>query len=52
MPGTTFLGVDAGATLAKIVVRTSDGQTGYELLPAVAVSEIAESVASHDPTRV
>jgi type II pantothenate kinase len=46
------VGVDAGATLAKVAVRTAAGATERHLLPAQAVDEIARRLARLDPARV
>jgi type II pantothenate kinase len=46
------VGVDAGATLAKVAVRTASGATERHLLPAQAVDEIAQKLAQLAPARV
>ena len=50
--GGTVVGVDAGATLAKIAARRADGQVQRRLLPARAAAEIEVAVAGLAPERV
>jgi type II pantothenate kinase len=45
------VGVDAGATLAKLAVAATGGALRCELLPAEATEEIASAVASLAPRR-
>ena len=51
LAGTT-VGVDAGATLAKVVVREAQGGLRRELRSAQTLPAVADAVASLAPTRV
>lgn len=42
----TAIGVDVGATLAKLVVRTPDEALRFDLVPAPALAALAERIAS------
>jgi len=46
------VGVDLGATLAKLVVRDADGELHCEFLPADAHAEIAARVAERAPSTI
>lgn len=46
------VGVDIGATLAKIAVRNGSGELAFESMPASEIDDVAERVSSLDPDRV
>jgi type II pantothenate kinase len=48
----TVVGVDMGATLAKLAVRDGDGEPRFELLPAHAQARVADAVRAVAPRRV
>lgn len=48
----TAVGVDVGATLAKIVLRTPGEPPQFALIPAPALVQVAERIAGADPARV
>jgi type II pantothenate kinase len=50
--GETAVGIDVGATLAKIAVQADAGEPSFRLLPAVALDEIAREVAALGPCGV
>ena len=43
-PTNTVIGVDAGATLVKIATQSPRGELSYQLAPAAALSEVAETI--------
>jgi type II pantothenate kinase len=45
-------GVDVGATLAKLAIRASDGQTRFHLMPAQAIERVARKVESSSAAHV
>jgi type II pantothenate kinase len=45
-------GVDLGATLAKLAIRASDGQTRFHLMPVQAIEQVARKVESSSPAQV
>ncbi len=47
-----MIGVDAGATLVKIATRSPEGTLSYELAPAMALSEVVETIEAAGPERV
>jgi type II pantothenate kinase len=48
----TAVGVDVGATLAKIAIRTPDGATEFTFIPAAALGDVAETVEQAKPVNV
>jgi len=48
----TALGVDLGATLVKLALRTASGQTEFRVFPAHAIERVALEVESLRPDRV
>ena len=46
------VGVDVGATLVKLVIRTDDGRTDLRVAPADAIERIAREVEAARPLRV
>jgi type II pantothenate kinase len=46
------IGVDAGATLVKIALRSPEGKLSYQLSPAAALGEVAEAIQTARPERV
>lgn len=46
------IGIDAGATLAKLAVRTGEGELRHELLPAAEPARVAETVRALAPGRL
>jgi type II pantothenate kinase len=46
------IGVDAGATLVKIAVRSPEGGLSYQLAPATAVPDVVATIQSAQPERV
>jgi len=51
-PTNTVIGVDAGATLVKIVTRSPEGELSYRLEPATALSKVVETIQAARPERV
>ena len=49
---TSAVGVDVGATLAKVAVRRPDGEVRFAFEPAAALGVVAELVEAPGPTRV
>lgn len=47
-----MIGVDAGATLVKIAIRSPEGATGYRITPATALPEVVETIRAAGPDRV
>ena len=45
----TRIGIDAGATLAKIAVTGAGGAMAYESLPSTQVAEVIDVIARHQP---
>lgn len=50
--GAATLGIDAGASLAKLAVRTGAGELRHELLPAADLERVADTVRRLAPARV
>ncbi len=48
----TLMGVEVGATLAKLVALEDDGKLQTEILPAAELNRIAERIQAHTPVRV
>ena len=48
----TVIGVDAGATLVKIAIRSPEGALSYRLTPATALSEVVKTIQAAGPERV
>lgn len=48
----TAAGVDVGATLAKLAIRTPDGATEFTFIPAAALGDVAESLDQARPERI
>lgn len=48
----TAVGVDVGATLAKIVLRTPDAPPQFDLIPAPALPSVAERISAAKPVRI
>ncbi len=48
----TAAGVDVGATLAKIAVRTPDGATEFTFIPAAALGDVAETLDRARPAHI
>ena len=46
------MGVDLGATLAKIVFRDSSGQLHFDCLPAAEMDRLKQRIASLKPEKV
>ena len=43
-PTNTAIGVDAGATLVKVAMRSPEGETSYRFAPATELSEVVEII--------
>ena len=50
--GGTRIGIDAGATLAKIAVTGSGSAVAYETLPSAQLAEVIDVIARHQPEAV
>jgi type II pantothenate kinase len=48
----TAVGIDVGATLAKIAIRTPEGATEFTFIPAAALGDVAETVEQAKPDNV
>lgn len=50
--GETAVGVDVGATLAKIAARSGDAAPRYQLLPADALTDVVREIEALAPGRI
>lgn len=50
--GKRAVGVDIGATLAKLAIRNGSGETNFEAMPAGDIDRVRERITSLDPALV